>query len=676
MALDPGSIITLTTLAFKSASLAWQTFSDALHCSSASEDLIVQLEIERIRFVNWARLAGLVVPVRAGDGEEEGGGGGGGGTGAERTLAKGLLPIYETVEKQLRIIGGLLRDAEVLRGRYGVVVEGSDQNLNMNEAQEHERVKRFIRRMRRSIKASGVVMEGDNAVSAAATADAAKGDNNEEDEDPEPERQREIARTSTLNHIRWGVRDYARFKNLVATLEAHVTKLYQLLTESQQKSADQDQKRINIIVVGSVDDERSLKLIRQAVRDEQSEIGTLADRRMLMREPVGKMQPKLMKLKKLTLDHFDLPEGWHRDERVVASLRGGGAKEGEENPFFILEKKTYEQNISFEKRQELKARIGRLVLLLSAATSSDLCTPQAINFIDDPSHQCWWLVFRLPPGLTITTQSQPHPAAQTWQPVSLLSLLQSKSVKPPALENRIKLASTLATALSKLFGSSWLHKGIRSENIIFPYLYRRDVNTALDGFVDISSPLLVGFNYSRHDNDVTEKHGSTTDRDITPLLYRHPNYQVDAEGDYQIGYDLYSFGMVLAEIAYWAPLASFLEARKSSSTQSAKQSPEGVQLSRTMISFDKAAAQELRKRVEHRGRKEMAYRVGSVYYGAASWCLRFADRAPPVVQSTAPTMEEGCSDGEDDETVDGEYAWEPALGFYNRVVVPLGNIVV
>ncbi|KAF7512121.1 hypothetical protein GJ744_002283 [Endocarpon pusillum] len=55
-------------------------------------------------------------------------------------------------------------------------------------------------------------------------------------------------------------------------------------------------------------------------------------------------------------------------------------------------------------------------------------------------------------------------------PVSLLELIQRsqrESAPPPSLTKRIALAHTLARSLMYFHSVNWLHKGLRSDNIIF-----------------------------------------------------------------------------------------------------------------------------------------------------------------------------------------------------------------
>lgn len=83
-------------------------------------------------------------------------------------------------------------------------------------------------------------------------------------------------------------------------------------------------------------------------------------------------------------------------------------------------------------------------------------------------------------------------------PVTLKDLLSeayaSENPKVPSLNQRFKLSQSLATALYQLQCAGWVHRKISSYNIIF----FRDQGT---GEVDLSHPFLVGWQYSRPDDE-------------------------------------------------------------------------------------------------------------------------------------------------------------------------------
>ncbi|KAM5370954.1 hypothetical protein ACJZ2D_008267 [Fusarium nematophilum] len=137
------------------------------------------------------------------------------------------------------------------------------------------------------------------------------------------------------------------------------------------------------------------------------------------------------------------------------------------------------------------------------------------------------------------------------KPISLLDLIYD--MRMPSLTVRVKLMRTLAEFLEKLHAVNWLHKGLRSQSIIFFQEYSGDV--------DLTKPYLSGFDYSRPENAdyMSESPPAVAAED----LYRHPSVQGGPREDsrgfgFKKHHDIYSLGVVLLEIAYWKPIYSIL----------------------------------------------------------------------------------------------------------------------
>ena len=152
---------------------------------------------------------------------------------------------------------------------------------------------------------------------------------------------------------------------------------------------------------------------------------------------------------------------------------------------------------------------------------------------------------------------KPCDADQTAEPVSLLQLFEGPQQNSeydigPSLTDRMELASNICKALSCLHAVGWLHKGLRSCDILF---FRNKLSQNLD----LSKPFIMGFSFSRPDarSDMTEK----PPRDPKDGLYRHPSALGDSPPQsFQKAYDIYSLGIILMEIALWSSIDSFLNA--------------------------------------------------------------------------------------------------------------------
>ncbi|KAF6818077.1 hypothetical protein CPLU01_13398 [Colletotrichum plurivorum] len=132
-------------------------------------------------------------------------------------------------------------------------------------------------------------------------------------------------------------------------------------------------------------------------------------------------------------------------------------------------------------------------------------------------------------------------------PITLLDLLQRRSV--PSLSARLKLIKILVDCVERLHAVNWLHKGLRSQNILF--------FCDVDSEPDYAQPFLSGFDYSRPESadfmSEVPPHIGAED------LYRHPAVQGGPRDDtYGFGFkkhhDIYSLGIIILEIIYWKPI--------------------------------------------------------------------------------------------------------------------------
>lgn len=133
----------------------------------------------------------------------------------------------------------------------------------------------------------------------------------------------------------------------------------------------------------------------------------------------------------------------------------------------------------------------------------------------------------------------------TSKPITLLQWLNDKQMVRPTLGERFKIAKELAVTLFQFHSVGWLHKSVRSENILF---FKSD-----DSHVACARQYLVGFEFSRAEGDQS----TTGDDDILERnLYRHPDQQGPPEIRFNIKHDIYALGVVLLEIGLWRAVSS------------------------------------------------------------------------------------------------------------------------
>ncbi|CAG8954454.1 hypothetical protein HYFRA_00006082 [Hymenoscyphus fraxineus] len=582
---DPGTIIAVVTISYKVAIKAWSAFQDALNYDDESADVVVRLEIERFRFQTWALNAGLT----------------------KGTFDPNLHPIHELVAERLNRITKLFEEAEKVKESFGLTISDAARTSRPDKAHS------ILSGMASSIRSMGMKLDIE-------------------------EKTRDQDSKKVSSRIKWALVSKANFLTLVSTLESTINKLDGLLTETQRRSERDDWKRINIVLVGNVPPDQ-LDLLQRALRHDLSNerppnisgIDSLVAKKAIHHSSPVRTHTGAHSLARRELDEFFIQDLRSRN-RLLALPKP--AIQGVLGPGpFLLERKEYDPDINIQDKRTLKARLDRLILLLSSRRSDDFRAFQAVGYCEDPSSFSWWLIFQCPFSDSVVDLGSS-------QLVSLKSLFPLK-YKPP-LEDRLKLASLLSKTLAELFNSGWMHKGIRSENVLFPDIYDKGSLSWKEKSTDVSTPYLGGFEYSRQDTEAATIDKGKQLRDLQSAIYRHPEYQGEAATGYKMKYDIYSFGMVLTEIALWIPISTMLDAKGVKSNS--------VKLSSGMTTFHTEEALELKTRVLGRVRTELAFRVGSPFRDVVHWCL---------------TMSEA----------DDEEDWHPALGFHNNVVSPLEKCI-
>ncbi|KAK3322409.1 prion-inhibition and propagation-domain-containing protein [Apodospora peruviana] len=209
-------------------------------------------------------------------------------------------------------------------------------------------------------------------------------------------------------------------------------------------------------------------------------------------------------------------------------------------------------------KEVILERVGKLAALLNHTPKPEAFrTPHCLGFFDKASaeeaggdeeedilNMRLGLVFERPDDDNLHT---------SLPPVSLRELLQTARRKPSVTE-RIKLAHAISNCLLCLHAVNWLHKGLRSHNIIFFRI--------TSGHVDYTKPYLSGFDFSRpaRPDEMTDIPGPGDDAEYN--LYRHPHAQSvnpEERERFKKSFDIYSLGVLFVEIAHWATVENILK---------------------------------------------------------------------------------------------------------------------
>ncbi|KAJ6444812.1 hypothetical protein O9K51_03212 [Purpureocillium lavendulum] len=309
-------------------------------------------------------------------------------------------------------------------------------------------------------------------------------------------------------------------------------------------------------------------------------------------------------------------------------------------------------------KKDIVDRVRKLAYLLNHSPKPEAFrTPHCLGFFDkaDPDtpeedvdiiDRRLGLIFERPP------ENMNYAASP---PVSLYELIQdTASVRKPRVTERVQLAHALSNCLLYLHAVNWLHKGLRSHNVLF---WRKETRHGgggqHGGGPDYSRPFLSGFDFSRPGgaDEMTDAPGDDAGHD----LYRHPRTQSNRRGGSsgnkeeerersKKSFDVYSLGVVLVELAHWRTVDEVL----------------GIDMRRAR--GDKGVVRRVRERLLEEARiADVGAEMGEKYEEATRACLAGGE---------ALGLKEG-----DDET-DDEVAERLSVRYYEDVVKRLGSIVV
>jgi Prion-inhibition and propagation len=125
--MEPGTYISIASIAFQGAVFAVKAFRKGLNYSKDAERLVLGLEVERFRLHLWGENVGLSRQ-----------------NGLPATLPARMIPICETLKHYLEQIEQLVKNVEGLSSQYGLLE--TDEPPTKSEL-----VRRLVQRMQRSI---------------------------------------------------------------------------------------------------------------------------------------------------------------------------------------------------------------------------------------------------------------------------------------------------------------------------------------------------------------------------------------------------------------------------------------------------------------------------------------------------------------------------------------------
>ncbi|MCJ1324866.1 hypothetical protein MMC10_001528 [Thelotrema lepadinum] len=218
----------------------------------------------------------------------------------------------------------------------------------------------------------------------------------------------------------------------------------------------------------------------------------------------------------------------------------------------IVEYKTYSGTLRGARLDQLSTAVERLAGILSHADTHLCRILKCLGYIHQENQERYALVYEVP-----------FVADFGQKPPTLLDLIKSRKpgsqdLLPPQhpLNQRFELARKITCAILYVHAMGWVHKSIRTNNIIV--LERRDdldsgTTTTTARFPkSLGNPYLCGFDTARQDKAASDQTGDAF-WDLN--VYRHPARQgLHPEERYSMNHDVYSLGVVLLELGIWKPL--------------------------------------------------------------------------------------------------------------------------
>jgi hypothetical protein len=346
-------------------------------------------------------------------------------------------------------------------------------------------------------------------------------------------RERRSKSNSVLGKFRWAVSDKSKLESIISDLKDYNDGLYQLLSAAERRIL---RHGLGAEIVTSNDVSELLEIQTALMAyGNVPQVAALRRQNLNVRNFSQVVPSEQLQIpgKHITFERTSTSS--ELLGRALAAYNRQG-----QNVNVLVEWKHFDRDASDSARVAQLSRLDSLARILHASSKpTGLCVPQCLGYISDDWHPRVGFVFEFPQA-----------ANSSWN--SLYDLFEGDAI--PFLGDRFNLAFKLSLSLSLLHTSGWLHKGVRSQNIIFS----TEATSGDDGnpIPSLKDPIVLGFEYSRPDSLAVES-------DMVLLanpdqhLYQHPRAQGLARDRYSRAYDIYSLGIVLLEIGYWRRISEF-----------------------------------------------------------------------------------------------------------------------
>ena len=486
--------------------------STAHNLGKDSSTLICMLDLQEIQLTEWARCAGLLAE-------------------------NGRLDrrLNETVvHATLKELQDLLLDTDKLKLRYKLGL-ATKSSTPQNEPSKSE-----------SPVARGILS---NAIS-----DDLRGDI--------MYRARLIqSKNNFPQRLWWAAVDKTKFENLIDRIKSFIRELWYLLDPIRQGDMSQSLQVILSHVISMSGKIEELSSLRETIlppsgisdtlmsKDAILPFATVAEVKAIQinvgavttdRQLAGARSPPLQYFSQVSKDlqpDLSVGEVYQYEPLRSNAETGTGMYEDE---YVFVEWKLLPRQF----RSKIIHRVENLAMLLAAPKHPDFRSLKCIGlFLDNDSGKAAF-IYKAPSFVAYHI------------PRSLRNLFGLG----PSVTQRIQLALQITQSVKYFHTAGWLHKNLRSENIMFWDIRKTDIHGGGRDIEDknrLPEPVLVGFAFSRQDSpsEISEQPSSDPQRDI----YRHPEVMGEPSESFSAAKDIYALGTVLLEIGEWRSLRSLVE---------------------------------------------------------------------------------------------------------------------
>ncbi|KAL3953992.1 hypothetical protein ACCO45_011948 [Purpureocillium lilacinum] len=323
------------------------------------------------------------------------------------------------------------------------------------------------------------------------------------------------ARVPQRNRIRWVARHREQFTGLIARLSTLNQDLWDVVTREEVDS-------LSIVtgVLSGLGDQLSLAALQNAPGTDPASLLAFAARlKQLQGETVQQLAARVKRIDASELSFLNA-----ESNDTTSRFRGTyTSREPESLPEPVWTEWKAIENIG-GLTSEIILRVDALGALLSTDNAAAFHRPACVGVFDDVKYRDRNSGNR---RLGLVYRADPAP-----------------------LGARFELAYKLASAVSLFHATNWIHKSLRSDNILFtPTNADASANANANEGVDITAPQIAGFQYSRPAADASLEGRPTGAPELD--VYYHPEV---LSGGWTKAKELYSLGVVLLEIAHWRPV--------------------------------------------------------------------------------------------------------------------------